>query len=174
MESKNIFCPKCGSKQQGNTFCSKCGNKLTGNELKKEPDNEIFDTRRPVKENKGDDIVNKDPKSKDDTPPASKINIIIILILTTGYCFSTIFILAVKFQLNIILFSFIFLVFILFRYLKLLFEFTYFSISIYIVYFISNGAPLDYLGTNYLYLVSGIYLPYIIIFFLSWKSWSKS
>ena len=39
MESENIFCPKCGSKQQGNTFCSKCGNQLTGNELKKEPDN---------------------------------------------------------------------------------------------------------------------------------------
>ena len=39
MESENIFCPKCGSKQQGNAFCSKCGNKLTGNELKKEPEN---------------------------------------------------------------------------------------------------------------------------------------
>jgi len=173
MQTENIFCPKCGSKQQGNTFCSKCGNKLTGNELKKEADNEIFDTRRPVKENKGDNIVNKDPKSKDDTPAASKINIIIILILTTGYCFSTILLLGADAPI-IILFPFIFLVFILFRYLKLLFEFTYFSISIYIVYFISNGADGYYLGTNFLYLVLGIYLPYIIIFFLSWKSWSKS
>ena len=173
MNTENIFCTKCGSKQQGNVFCSKCGNKLTGNELKKETDNEIFDTRRPVKENKVDEVVNKNPKFKDDTPPSSKINIIIILILVTGYCFSTILLLGADTPI-IILFPFIFLVFILFRYLKLLFEFTYFSISIYIVYFISNGADEYYLVTNFLYLISGIYLPYIIIFFLSWKSWSKS
>ena len=30
---ENIFCPKCGSKQEGNAFCSNCGNQLS---LKKE------------------------------------------------------------------------------------------------------------------------------------------
>ena len=72
MKSENIFCPKCGSKQQGNTFCSKCGNKLTGNELKKEPDNEIFDTRRPVKENKVDDIDNKNQHNDLNKKPNTK------------------------------------------------------------------------------------------------------
>ena len=33
---KIIFCPKCGSKEQGNAFCSKCGNKLINEEPKKE------------------------------------------------------------------------------------------------------------------------------------------
>ena len=36
-----IFCPKCGSKEEGNTFCSKCGNKLSDPEIKKENSGKI-------------------------------------------------------------------------------------------------------------------------------------
>ena len=34
--SKMIFCPKCGSKEQGNAFCSKCGNKLANEKVSKD------------------------------------------------------------------------------------------------------------------------------------------
>ena len=81
MNTENIFCTKCGSKQQGNVFCSKCGNKLTGNELKKETENEIFDTRRPVKENKVDDAVNKDQPNDLNKKPNTKFGFIFFSLL---------------------------------------------------------------------------------------------
>ena len=70
MNIENIFCPKCGSKQQGNAFCSKCGNQLIVEEQKKDSDvkesqikqkTESFDTRRPVKEKKSDILENNEP-----------------------------------------------------------------------------------------------------------------
>ena len=54
-----IFCPKCGSKEEGNTFCSKCGNKLANEEVKKEPKNESSKT---VKKEKM--VEKKDSSSK--------------------------------------------------------------------------------------------------------------
>lgn len=34
---ENIFCPKCGSKQEGNSFCTNCGNKLSYTEAPEVP-----------------------------------------------------------------------------------------------------------------------------------------
>ena len=52
MKSENIFCPKCGSKQEGNDFCSKCGNNLIVNTHKQEPKNQKeFIPQQVVEEN---------------------------------------------------------------------------------------------------------------------------
>ena len=77
---ENTFCPKCGSKQEGNAFCSKCGNKLKDDSTTSEEKNVI--QSKPVKEektniqqdefnslmgkgaNKQQDAGNKKPKSK--------------------------------------------------------------------------------------------------------------
>ena len=47
---ENTFCPKCGSKQEGNIFCSKCGNKLKDDSTTSEEKNVI--QSKPVKEEK--------------------------------------------------------------------------------------------------------------------------
>tara|TARA_B110001450_G_scaffold156421_1_gene145779 strand:- start:85 stop:426 length:342 start_codon:yes stop_codon:yes gene_type:complete len=36
---KDIFCTRCGSKQEDNDYCSKCGVKLFDNEYKSNPQN---------------------------------------------------------------------------------------------------------------------------------------
>jgi len=46
----NTFCPKCGSKQEGNSFCSKCGNKLKEDSTASKEKNAI--QSKPVKEEK--------------------------------------------------------------------------------------------------------------------------
>jgi len=48
MKSENIFCPKCGSKQEGNDFCSKCGYKLIVDMHIEEPKNQKEDIPKPV------------------------------------------------------------------------------------------------------------------------------
>ena len=39
--SEIIFCPKCGTKQEGNAYCSKCGVKLIDNEYNNNSRNQI-------------------------------------------------------------------------------------------------------------------------------------
>ena len=80
------FCPKCGSKQEGNNFCTNCGNKLyvdnkvnmLASDLEnifEETNNEILDKAEvnPVEEVsiKESKIISA-PKSKDETKTNSK------------------------------------------------------------------------------------------------------
>jgi len=48
MQTENIFCPECGSKQQGNAFCSKCGNQLVVDTHIEEPKNQKEDIPKAV------------------------------------------------------------------------------------------------------------------------------
>ena len=48
MNTENIFCTKCGSKQQGNAFCSKCGNQLIVDTHIEEPKNQKEDIPKAV------------------------------------------------------------------------------------------------------------------------------
>lgn len=174
MKSENIFCPKCGSKQQGNTFCSKCGNQLIVEEQKKDSDvnkslikekTETYDTRRPIKEQK----TKKSPSSK--SKAKSRFNVIPNLILGF-FCFW--FTLVLFFPLSFLLKVLpIILMFILSRYFKLLFEFFYFSISgaLFYGFFFSTGT--NELNYSLIYEATFAYfficIAYVIIFFISEK-----
>ena len=172
METK--FCPKCGSKQEGNNFCSKCGNTLITEEPKKEQNNQKPDSRKPVKE-KNEGLEKKKNKSKDKPSSPRKVPLILILILGLIYFTVTVFLMASTSSgptgfVIIINAIPIILAFILFRYLKLLFEFGYFSLSILIVIGISDGGNPSFLGRNLPYIYLGVFIPYIFSYFSSKKS----
>ena len=62
-----IFCPKCGTKQQGNNFCSNCGNNLVSKKDLPQQAEEQFDSpkndsRRPYNQENIRKIQNNNPK----------------------------------------------------------------------------------------------------------------
>ena len=161
----NRFCPKCGSKQEGNNFWSKCGNTLITEEPKKEQENQ-----KPVKE-KNAFLEKKKNKSKDKPSSPRKVPFILILIIGLIYFTVTVLLMAstssgpTEFVIVICAIPII-LAFILFRYLKLLFEFGYFSLSILIVMGISDGGNPYFLGRNLPYIYLGVFILYIFANFL--------
>ena len=169
---ENIFCPKCGSKQEGSNFCSKCGNTLITEEPKKEQDNQKSDFSKLEYVGFKKAFLEKEKnKSKDKPSSPRKVPLILILILGLIYFTVTVLLMASTSSgptgfVIIINAIPIILAFILFRYLKLLFEFGYFSLSILIVIGISDGGNPSFLGRNLPYIYLGVFILYIFAKFL--------
>ena len=125
---------------------------------------EIIHTRKPVKKEVEDKQKNAEKAKRifslSEIKIPAVIRVMLTLVLSFGYFFFGIILVSSS---GPIIWGFLtILAYFIFRFFKLQEEYFYFTISIFIIYFISKGD--DYfIGSNFHFIFVGILLPYIII-----------